>query len=75
MCHIGGGFGRAYVLDLVFIEEGRSVDDHPRNAAAEIEDLVHDKAHDTGGQDVVLHPQIPGLKFDQYLRSLKLDSH
>ena len=49
-----------YVLDLVFVEVLHPVDDDPGERPAEVDHLVHDKRHYTGGEDIVLHVGIPG---------------
>lgn len=52
--------GKAHLLKLPPAEVRDRVDDDPRQTAAKVDDLVHDKGHDAGGEDVVLHPQVPG---------------
>ncbi len=49
-----------YVLELPLLEKGNAVHDHEGSRAAEVDDLVHDEAHDAGGEDIVLHPEVPG---------------
>ena len=49
-------------LDLVLVEIGDLVGNHEGNAAAEVDKLVHDKAHDSGREGIVLHPHVPSLK-------------
>ena len=53
------GYDATYVLELILLEEGNAVHDHKGSGTAEVDDLVHDEAHDAGGQDIVLHPQVP----------------
>lgn len=48
-----------YVLNLVFPEVGDLVDDDPGQTAAEVDDLVHDEAHDTGGEHIVADVCVP----------------
>lgn len=48
-------------LNLVLVEVWYAVDDDPRYAATEVDDLVHHEAHDSGCQDIVGHVSIPGL--------------
>ena len=48
-------------LDLVLVEEGDLVHDHEGNAAAEVDEFVHDEAHDAGRERVVLHVKVPSL--------------
>ena len=47
------------ILDLVFIKEAESINDDPGKRAAEVNDLVHYKRHDPGGEDIVLHISVP----------------
>lgn len=53
--------GNLLSLDLVAVEEGDEVHDHVGNAAAEVDELVEDEAHDSGREGVVLHVNVPGL--------------
>lgn len=48
-------------MNLVLVEHGEGIDDHPRERPAKVDDLVHEEAHETGRENVVLHPQIPRL--------------
>ena len=48
-------------LQLVLVEVGEGVDDHPWERSAEVDDLVHEEAHEAGRESVILHPQIPRL--------------
>ena len=50
---------RTYALDLVLLEVGDLICDHPWEAATEIDDLVHREGHDSCGEHVVLHVGIP----------------
>lgn len=43
-------------LQLVLVEVRDLVDYHVRNAAAEVDEFVHDEAQDSGREGVVLHP-------------------
>lgn len=52
--------GSTYVLDLVLVEGGNSVDDNPWQAASEVDNLVHHERHDASGEGIILHIQIPG---------------
>ena len=52
---------RTDVLNLVLVEVGNGVDDHPGNRAAKVDNFVHEEAHDSGRNRVILHPEIPGL--------------
>lgn len=54
--------GDLLVLNLVLVEVGDLVHDHEGKAAAEVDDLVHEEAHETGRQSVIVHPQVPGLE-------------
>ena len=49
------------VLKLVLVEVWYGVDDDPREGSAKVDKLVHDEAHNTRGNRVILHPKIPGL--------------
>jgi len=56
-----------YTLNLIFVESWDLVRDHPGNAAAEVDELVHYKGHDAGCEHIVLHvgiPCCPGLLCD-----------
>lgn len=53
--------GDLLVLNLVLVEVRDLVHDHERNAAAEVDDLVHEEAEETGRQSIVVHPQVPSL--------------
>ena len=50
------------ILDLVFVEGGYGIDDDPREGTSEVNQLVHDEAHDSGRKGVILHPEIPSLE-------------
>ncbi|KAB8338920.1 hypothetical protein FH972_021860 [Carpinus fangiana] len=52
--------GYLLVLDLVLVQGGNAVDDHPGQRAAKVDNLVHDEGHDAGGKHVILHERIPG---------------
>jgi len=47
-------------LNLVFLEVWDLVDDDPRQAAAKVDGLVHDEAHDTSGEHIIADVCIPG---------------
>jgi len=49
-----------YVLNLVLVEVRHTVDDHPWDGAAEVNNLVHEEGHDTGGQNIVSDEGVPG---------------
>jgi hypothetical protein len=49
----------AYLLYLPLPEVGYQVYDDPRQTAAKVDCFVHDKTHDAGGEDVVLHVRVP----------------
>lgn len=53
--------GHLLRLNLVAAEEWDLIHDHVGQAAAEVDNLVKDETHDTGSEDVVLHPKIPSL--------------
>ena len=48
-----------YALNLVFVEVWNHADDDPGQTAAEVDGLVHDEAHDTGGERVVADVGVP----------------
>lgn len=48
-----------YALNLVFVEVWDHADDDPGQTAAEVHGLVHDEAHDTGGERVVTDVGVP----------------
>jgi hypothetical protein len=50
------------VLDLVLVEVWDAIDDDPGETATEVDDFVHEKAHDTGGDHIVLHVCVPALR-------------
>lgn len=60
-CPLLGGGGDLALLDLVLVEIGDVSDNDPGETATEINDLVHDEAHDSGGQDIILHVEVPTL--------------
>lgn len=51
--------GNLLVLNLVLVEIGNLVHNKERNAPAEIDDFVHDEAHDAGRKGIILHKEIP----------------
>lgn len=50
-----------YWLDLVFAEVWDTINYYPWQGATEIDRLVHDETHDSGGEDIVLHVCVPSL--------------
>lgn len=52
--------GDLVVLDLVSLEETETVDEDPGQRTTEVDEFVHGEGHDAGGQNIVLHPGIPG---------------
>lgn len=48
-----------HVLNLELLEVRDLVDDNPHQAAAKVDELVHDEAHDTGSEDVVADVCVP----------------
>lgn len=70
------GIGRprskiTHVLDLVLVEGGDGVDNDVGETAAEVDDLVHHEGHDTGGEGVILHIQVPSSP--EALQYIELD--
>lgn len=54
------------------MEVGDLVHDHERDAAAEVDELVHDEAENAGRQSVILHVQVPSLEtWGQYFQFRK----
>lgn len=53
--------GNLLVLDLILVKVRNLVHDEERKAAAEVDDFMHDKAHDSGRQGIVLHEEVPSL--------------
>lgn len=49
-----------YILNLVVFQQTQAIDDDPGQGASEVDDFVHDERHDASGQDIILHPSIPG---------------
>jgi hypothetical protein len=58
-----GHCGDLLVLDLVLVEIGDSVDDDPRDASSKIHNLMHNEAHDSGREDIILHVLVPTLRW------------
>ena len=48
-----------YALNLVLVEVWDHANDDPGQAAAEVDSLVHDEAHDTGGERIVADVCVP----------------
>lgn len=48
-----------HILNLVLVEGRNAVDNNVGEAAAKVDNLVHHEGHDTGGEGVILHVQIP----------------
>lgn len=53
------------ILDLPLVEERNGIDDDPWEGPAEIDELVHDEAHDARRDRVILHPEVPRLERTQ----------
>jgi len=49
------------ILKLELVEVRDAVDNHPGNGPPKVDHLVHDKGHDAGCENVILHPKIPSL--------------
>lgn len=52
--------GDLVVLNFVSLEETEAVDKDPGEGATEVDEFVHGEGHDAGGQNIILHPGIPG---------------
>lgn len=63
--------GHLLRLKLPLVEIGNLVHDHERNAATEVDELVHDEAHDSGSESIILHKEVPGSP--ELLRVAKMD--
>jgi hypothetical protein len=48
-----------YALNFVFVKVWDHADDDPGQAAAEVDGLVHDEAHDTGSERIVADVCVP----------------
>ena len=49
-------------LNPVLVEIGELRDDDPGKTSAKVDQFVHHEAHDSGGEDIVLHVGIPTLQ-------------
>jgi hypothetical protein len=47
------------ILNLVLIHVRNPVDNDPRQRSTKVDNLMHDKGHDTCGENIVLHECIP----------------
>jgi hypothetical protein len=47
------------LLNLVLVEIGNAIDNHPRERAAKVDEFVHQKGHDTGGEYIVANVGVP----------------
>lgn len=54
-------------MDLIFVEVGDQADYNPGQTASKVDEFVHDKAHNAGCQNIVLHVCIPTLCSGQLL--------
>lgn len=48
-----------YILNLVALEPTQGINEDPGKGSTEVDQLVHHEGHDTGGENIVLHPGIP----------------
>lgn len=48
-----------HVLELVLIHKRHGVNQHPWQAAAKVDDLVHHERHDAGGECIILDVEVP----------------
>lgn len=60
-----------YVLNLVLVEVGNTVDNDPGKRAAEVDEFVHHEGHDTSGEHVVANVRIPG--HPQFLKVVEVN--
>lgn len=49
-----------YGLKLVLLEHREHVDDDPWQRSSKVEGFVDHEGHDTGGQNIIAHPRVPG---------------
>jgi hypothetical protein len=49
----------AYLLDLVLLEVGDHINDNPGQRTPEVDGFVHNKRHDSSGQNIILHERVP----------------
>jgi hypothetical protein len=47
------------LLNLVLVEIGNAVDNHPRERATEVDEFVHQEGHDTSGEHIVTNVGVP----------------
>jgi hypothetical protein len=47
------------LLNLVLVEIGNAIDDHPGERATKVDELVHQEGHDTGGEHIVANVGVP----------------
>jgi hypothetical protein len=47
------------LLNLVLVEIGNAVDNHPRERATEVDEFVHQEGHDTSGEHIVANVGVP----------------
>jgi hypothetical protein len=52
-------FKGTYLLDLEPLEIWDHVDDNPGQRTPKVDGFVHNKGHDSGGQNIVLHERVP----------------
>lgn len=48
-----------YVLNLVLVEVGNAIDNHPRKRAAKVDEFVHQERHDTSGEHIIANVGVP----------------
>lgn len=59
------------LLNLVLLEVGDVVNNHPWDASTKIDDLVHHERHDTCSEDIILHVLVP--RSPQFLSSVEIN--
>jgi hypothetical protein len=47
------------LLNLVLVEIGNAIDDHPGERATKVDELVHQEGHDAGGEHIVANVGVP----------------
>lgn len=48
------------ILNLPSLKVRDSITNHPWQAATKVDELMHDEGHDTGSEDIIRNPGVPG---------------
>ena len=46
-------------MNFVLVKDWYPVDDHPRNGTTKVDEFVHEKGHDTSGEDIIADVGVP----------------